>query len=639
MKKLVFLISLLLILLNQSSSELIDLNSTNYDKFISENKIHLINLCSEKIPKCKLLRNILFEVQDQSKSFLEKEIPVGIIDIDNETEIANKYVWEGFPSILFRDFSSSENITINYLGAKETKNILKFLKFNTVSYIEEKNSEKEILSSMKNEKLSYSVVFLGDSKTSPFTMEFLARASKLAGISKIYHLNSNEALNKYKVEEYDIALFNPKSEKMQLLNISQDEDLSLKRITQILLINKRNIKGIFSPLRAIDLEYSLNKRIPTFYYIYSEKKHLPKTIENEISDLAKRYKNEFLFFKSSIQNQPLKMLDFEGIFNFNSTHLPALILTVESPSNNDDVEKYIVRGSDLLAEKMKILRKQAEGKKIDYNSTDNNPEQLDIPLHDYINKQIVENFLEHYKKGKLPRTYITESDDSDVRLSGENLQASIDDALSENKEVILLICPRMSKKYDRIKARLVRAHEKVYPFNNEKIVFDEFDPIWNEISNINYNYYPTVALIQKNQDTFSLQKWKVKLLESGFTNKKIIEFLQQNSELHVNVTSSAVPAQYDLEEERNPIYPIYKKKFDSKFFSENLIKHEVGLKRKWYMLKKHKLLLDESNEELNEFDDANFWEDDKQQPDDYLQNDEFDEKSYELKEGEEKQEL
>jgi len=83
MKKLIFLISLLLILLNQSSSELIDLNSTNYDKFISENKIHLINLCSEKIPKCKLLRNKLFEVQDQSKSFLEKEIPVGIIDIDN----------------------------------------------------------------------------------------------------------------------------------------------------------------------------------------------------------------------------------------------------------------------------------------------------------------------------------------------------------------------------------------------------------------------------------------------------------------------------------------------------------------------------------------------------------------------------
>jgi hypothetical protein len=650
MKKLVFLTSLLLIIAHHFiNSELTNLNLNNYDKFISENKIHLINLCSEKISKCQSIRNKFFEVQDQSKSFLEKEIAIGVIDADKDRDLADKYVWEGFPSIFFTDSSSSEKITLNYLGAKETRNILNFLKFNTVSNIEEKNSEKEILSSMKIEKLPYSVVFLGDIKTSPFTIEFLARASKLAGINKIYHLNSNEVLNKYKVEEYEIALFNPKSEKMQLLNISEEEDLSLRRLTQILLINKRNLKGIFSPLRAIDLEYSLSKGVPTFYYIYSEKKHLPKNIENEISDLAKRYKNEFLFFKSSILNQPLKMLDFEGLFNFNTTHLPALILTVENPHNNDDVEKYIVRGSDLLAEKIKMLRKQTEGQGQNLNNTevlensseasDTTSELPEVPLQDYINKQTIENFLEHYKKGKLYRTYFTEYEETQVRLTGENFQASIDDALSENKEVVLMICPRMSKKYDRIKARLVRAYEKVFAFNDEKIVFDEFDPLWNEISNIKYNYYPTIALIQKNQDTFSQQKWKVKVKESGFTNKKIVEFIQQNSVFQVNVNSTAVPSEYDQEEERNPLLPIHKSKFESKFFSENLIKYEVGLKRKWYMMRKHKLVLEESNEELSEFDDANSWEDDKQDPDNFVQNDEFDEKSYEVKEGEVKQEL
>ena len=106
-------------------------------------------------------------------------------------------------------------------------------------------------------------------------------------------------------------------------------------------------------------------------------------------------------------------------------------------------------------------------------------------------------------------------------------------------------------------------------------VVDEFDPFTNEISNIDYNFLPTIAHIRKNPDTLSPNKWIVHTKEEGFTNREIIDFVISHSQFQLNVNSTAVPENVDKEEVKHPIFPILKTRLDAKFLSENSVNFEI----------------------------------------------------------------
>jgi hypothetical protein len=595
-------------------SELVDLTEKNFKDFVTSNKFCLINLCSDKISKCTKLKNNLLQVQTNIKTEMNIDLSIATVNVDSQPKIAEKFVWEGYPTIV----ALEDGIIEDYIGAKEVKNLMKFLRFKLTHDIEEVNSEKDILTSMKNNKIDLATVFLGDIKRSPFEIKTLSKASKIAGFKKVYILNQQNSLNKYKVDEWEVGIYKAKSEIMTILNLNDEEDLSQSRIAQILLINKSNSRGFFKPLKEIDLEYSLAKGVPTIYYLYNNKNELTPTIETDITALSKKYKNDFLFFKSSVKNSVLHKLDIGVQFNLTRDELPAMVLTAENPFNNDDVQKFIVKASDLKVELAKVLKQQNEAQNITET-------EVEVSIDDLITKKTVENLIESFKNGKLQQTFVTEHEDNDIKMTGENFPHVINEALEEGKEVVLLVCPKFSKKYERVKTRFFRVFSKLYDINEQKILFDEFDPFVNELSQFKYKYIPTIAYIKKNPDTFSANKWIVKTKNSKFEGKEIIKFIENNSQFKINVNNTAIPSYYDDEEIKNPLFPSLKSRLESKFLSENLVRYNIGLRRRWYSLKKHGLVLDV---ETSEFDNSNQFEEDYE-PEEYGKYDDFVETSYE----------
>jgi hypothetical protein len=554
----------------------LDLNESNYYDFLNGNKFYLISLCSNKISRCSKLRNTLIEVSKRSVEEIGSEISIGMIEIDKQPNLAANWIDEGFATLIYVNQEEGEKEV--YIGLKQTKNIMKFLTFKIKSDIEEVNSESELISSFNSNKIQNALLFLGSDKLAPFSISKLARAGREAGINKIYLIKDQSYLIKLKVEDFDVALFSAGTHKsaaeLKRLHLKYEEDFSLKKLKNILMINIRNSKGYFSLVKQSDLELSFNKNVPTVFYIYADKNQLSKPFENEMIELAKKFTNEFLFLKSAAYSKTLKQVKFSSIFNFTREDLPALVLTNENPHNSDDVEKFYA--NQMIARRVKNM----EGK---INSTINETEK------DYVDMYIAENFIDLYKKGLLSSKAFSE-DENEMKMTGEFFVRLIDEALQEGNEVALLICPRSLKKFERIRKRFERTYQKVNKINENKILFDEIDPFYNEVSNINYRYYPSIALIKKNDDPDSPNNWNVSVMERGFTNEEIIKFIKAHTSIeNFKVDSSAVERNSGVNEieKKYKIYPVLKERMDGKLLSDNLFKFDLGYKRRWQNLKKN----------------------------------------------------
>jgi hypothetical protein len=561
-----------------------------------------MSLCSEKISKCSKLRNTLIEVSKRSPDELGTEIPIGMIDTDKNPKLAMKWIDEGFATLYYVNQEETEKEV--YLGLKQAKNIIKYLKFKLVSNIESVDKETQLLASFNSNLLRTAIVFFGSENSAPFTISTLARAGREAGINKVFIVRDEKYLDKLKIDDFDVAIFSKDHHKsiydIKRLYVQDEDDLSMKKLRNILIINYRNLNGYFSFLKESDLELIFNQNLPTLFYVYSDKSQLSKSVEADITDLAKKYANEFLFFKSPINSKPLKLIELNRLFNFTKQDLPALVLTNENPSNSDDVEKFYA--NQLLAKRVKtmeglIVREREE-------------KELDSEL---IDKYIVEQFIDKYKIRALANKLFSEPDldENEFKMTAEYFAGVIDEALGEGNEVLLIICPRSIKKFNRIRARIYRTYQKIHKLNNEKILFDEIDPFLNEVSYINYKYYPTLALIQKSKIQEGPNRWNVHIKENGFTHDQIINFVKSHTSLpnfKVNNTALGRDLEINELESKHHLYPVLKNRLDAKLLSENLIKGENGFRRRWLNLKRtgqvpNIVTVDNGNEYEEDFDD------------------------------------
>jgi hypothetical protein len=127
------------------------------------------------------------------------------------------------------------------------------------------------------------------------------------------------------------------------------------------------------------------------------------------------------------------------------------------------------------------------------------------------------------------------------------------------------------------------------------------------MSFIDYNYYPTIALIQKSKVS---KKWKVKIHNGKLTTFEITKFIRNS----ISESTSDQPLENEGEvnsfEEDNPLFAIHKLRFEGKVLGESLINQSfnVGLKRKWINLKKNNLVGTKGDLEYLQY--PNFFEDD-----------------------------
>ena len=624
-KKLI-LATIFLIFLNLSSNTIkaqtTDLDSQDYENFKKRNILFVLTICNFNDTKCKNLRPVFDSVFQKFKEEHNIEIKFPFIEVGKLSEkLWNEYPYEGFPVTYFVNQSESEKEV--FLGVRDLNNFYKFLKYKLIFAEEnliEVNSESEAIEKINSTNYRRVLIIMGDFKAYPnFSFALFQRAARKAGFENLIQIKTEEVIEKYYVNDFDLVIYDAdlKYENPNFVSgdeLNKDEFLNFFRIkikknskyeaeslSQAILIAdlNKNKTNLFSNLQEETFEYAFNYGLPTVFFLYSSLEQIPKDLEESLRSVASSYQNEFVFTKGSINNKIIKSLKFVKHYNITKYDLPMILVTKKPEEHynkiqfkslvtyDDDVDKYILKKSQ--------IQKFVDAHFPSYKSKHNLVEESELGF----SPEIVETFLERIKDKLLPRvTFHTYSEQ--IQMDGENFVSVINQALEEeNNIIVLMICPKSLKKYSRIRSRIERVFNILYEANDRKIIFDEFDPLNNEIFFIDYNYFPTIAVIQRSKTP---KKWKVKLHNGKLTTHEITKFIKNS----ISGSTNENPLENDGEvikfERENPLYAIHKLRFEGKLFSRGVItdKVNVGLKRRWFSLIRNRVFLNKGQlEHLN----------------------------------------
>jgi hypothetical protein len=381
-----------------------------------------------------------------------------------------------------------------YVGGLKTNSLLNFLKKKVFFSLKNINNLEELKTSMKKGKSSKAIVYAFNSNNN-FTINhyILGEASKMAGIKNTYITDTSEFLETHNIKDFDLMIFTQVreqnyfgGERFNCEEIDNFHDIS-KNKSELFNLIKLYSRKMFEKLNQDDIENAIDDGIPTLYLIY---KYKNQEIHDAMLNLAKKYKKEFWFIKSPLVKDSKLITSYFNITKNTIKNDSILILTVKNQRANDDVEKYVFNRTSIL------------------------------------NFENVEQFLFDFKSGKLrfsssrliynhPRNNTNNSPFQ--ILIGSNFVNEINSSVGNNKYAIILLCPVMMKKYNRIHTRLERVYNKLK--SNENLAFYQFDPLLNEIEYIDYKKYPSIVIV-KNLN------WEYEILDDDFTTSNIVNFIK-----------------------------------------------------------------------------------------------------------------
>jgi len=140
----------------EAPSDVIDLNSVSYNKFIKDNKLCVVLFYAPWCGHCKMFKP---EYERIATALKEKGIPAGRIDGDAEGEISGELGLEGFPTI----FAYVDGKPVKYDGPRKKDGVLAFLeraKKPAFALI----TEKKALEAFYEKNPSSVVGYIGESK-------------------------------------------------------------------------------------------------------------------------------------------------------------------------------------------------------------------------------------------------------------------------------------------------------------------------------------------------------------------------------------------------------------------------------------------------------------------------------------------
>ncbi len=614
-----------------------DLNSQDYDNFTKDNLLFMLTICNFKDTKCKKLKETYEAVYEKFKRENNLEIKFPFINEENLTDrIMSKYIYEGIPVTYYVNLSHSNKEV--YFGLRDLNSIYEFLKYKLIIPEEnlfEAKDEKEAIEKINLTKEKRALVIIGDLNTYPhYNFNLIQKAGRKSGFENVVHIKNYEILEKYEVVHFDLAIYDQKfkyqsnndfktnsdeelltSDNNEInfyrLKINKDKKYEADKLSRLILLadyNKNNT-NLFSNFDDKNFELALNHGVPTIFYLYSDKsEQLNQYIEEDLKKAAKNYQNEFIFTKGSINHKIIKSLKIVKHYDIIKSDLPMILITSkpeeyfhqfslrDHETYNDDVDKFILKKSKLNLFTEKFLK--------NYKSRNNIEEGDEITF----SSEIIETYIQKIKENIVKKnTHFTLNEN--FELNGENFIGSVTDTIEKDESIlVLIICPKGSKKYARIRSRIERVFNIIYKANNEKILFDEFDPFLNEISFINYNYFPTIAVISKSD---SPNSWKVNIHNGKLTTNAITRFIQSSIKEYVTELPLENEAEVTKFEKENPLYPMHKIRYEGKLLSDRVVTDmvNVGLKRRWYSLKKNKRILNKG--QLKNLEYPNVYEEDE----------------------------
>jgi hypothetical protein len=604
-----FYIFIFIISIGSLNSQTFDLKEENFDSFKKTNNQFMITICNFADSICKNQRKLLEEASQKLKENFNLEFKFPFVDQEKASpKITSEFTFEEFVSSYFINVLEKEREL--YVGLREISSLMKYLEYKLIfpedNLIEAKNEEdlNNIISKLTDKN---PLILMGDiAQYKNINFRLLQQSARKAGIEKIIQIRNQDFMDNYFVNDYELALLDTENteEKYYKISINKNKFYEKDQLTDLMKLAQFNIKkeNIFAEFRNETLSLSLNYGIPTLNFFYSKKDtQLKEDLEGAIAIFANDYKSELIVSKGSINHQTIKELKIVKHYNITKNDLPMILFTKrpEIVFNSElkygvsdfyDVEKYFLKHKDLIS---------FVGTNMPDYMKSTNLSERDLEF----STEIIEKFYELCKSGNIEKEKVT-SDLNRIEMNGHNFVEVVNESLNEEntKGVIILISPKTSKKYGRLRHRLERVFAKFYKANNETIIFDEFDPVNDEISFINVEFYPSIVIVQKKHER---NKWKVTNFKGQLTTREISRFIKNTLEGNIFEQDLENEIEVNAFERDNRLYPLHKARYEGKFLSEFRVTQllNIGLKRRWNNLRRLGLI-----EENSKYDNPNMFE-------------------------------
>lgn len=595
------------------NSQSFDLQEANFENFKRRTNSFMFTICKFTDTRCKNLKKLYDEAAKNLKEKFNLEFKFPFVDPEKiSIRISSEYPFEGSISSYYVNQQDQEKEL--YISKREIKPLMNFLEYRLIfpeENLKEARDEKELNEFLLKIPEQKALILMGDiANFSNINFRLLQLASRKAGVENIIQIRNEKFLEENFINDYELALINPdyekeekqqnkenegegmgnsssslKNERFTFLKFTKTQELEKDHISDLikLALFNRKKENLFSEYSLNSQSLALDQGIPTITYFYSKKDlHLNEEFDNSMKILAQDYKDEVIINKGSINNNIIKELKIARHYNLTRDDLPLIMFTkrperiFNSPkyygfSDFFDVEKFFLKKSDLLKFVQTNLKDYLSSKLIGENELE-------------FSAEIIEKFYEMCKNNLIEKEKVT-TDQNRIEMNGHNFVQVINEVLTEGvKGVLIMICPRASKKFKRIRHRVERVFAKFYKPNDEKIIFDEFDPFMDEMSFINVKFYPAIVMVQK---TIEEKKWKVTNFKGHFTTREISRFVKNTLEgtiMEADLDNEKEVVEFERE---NKLFPLSRLRYENKLLKMGRMpqSYNIGLKRRWNNLK------------------------------------------------------
>jgi hypothetical protein len=525
-KKMKIIFVTLFITLQNILSKITQLDSKSLESFTEASDTYLLAFCHKNINECKNLDQILQKIT--------QNIPIARFDVNEDKIIPELYNILSYPHIVLKN----KDETHLYNGPSNAFRLNKFLLDKLEIRIEEVDSLEKLQDRMNSYNMKQSIVVVGDHESTNFNITLLAEVCKSVNINTVFFTKDDDILEKFDINSYEFDLFlvQENMRKKRLYIHILENYLEKESLQNFIYQNIREIYGLVTPL---DLNLALSSNpLTTMFVIYENAgdSYLP-ALNAELKLLAEQYRDMVNIVHGAFKYK--HMVAISRYIGLSTADLPAFVVTRKNAYNDDDVEKYVYKvGSNVSRE--------------DLIQMFSHPDQT-------------------------KRVYFAETEQ--IKLAGDNFVEVLSEPIKqEGQEVLLLICPQSSKKYQRIRERVNAVFEKLYQINNQTVLVDEVDPLLNEISHVSYRSIPTVMLLTNTTNTDKL--WDFVIYHGDFSSEDIIQFVLKNSKQ--NLKAEELPESIKQAEQGKPISQVSKYLFEKIVLSDaNKLETKFGLKRMW----------------------------------------------------------
>lgn len=516
----------------------------SFDEIFQNYLTSIILVCGKSfIKRCQRKKELLMNLHSILQ---ENNIGTGYIESSNLNLIKSsiELIDEGIPSLHLIKFDSNHTIIEHkVLTMKHTyDNLIRFINYNKAPIMIEIASEKELYSSLMNNTVNKAIVF-------PFIpdIDTVALITKCAifGDFKYIYQTKNNTFTKGDCISKCVLIYYKNKDGSYIRNAVEIEYNYEVMSKKILIETKK--KTDFGKVNIYKMELLFSKNIGSLIFLngHSNTSKIIDITSVLPKNFIDKYKNQITFSHSVLSNYIIDGLELRKLFQFDKNiKLPGFVYLSPNPLY-DDVEKFFVPYS--------------EETKNTFLST-------------------IEKLIINPKESQLSKYKIIFEDNTYPIQKLNNLLQT----LKSPSEILLLICPKKSLKYNRIIQRIKR----ILPHLPESIIFHEIDPFINEFTLFPYQYIPTLAFIKENMEIVKM--------ESDFTTSHIINFIISNSQEGKKVNFEIINKK-EVNDKTHPLYPVHKNRFEYQMLSLGKTEKYVGLKRLWKSLKELKYIVKGKN--------------------------------------------